>query len=79
MIGGRQTDHIVTPLLEVIALAWSDGFSTRSDFARTNAEAVAEAACRGLITTLNVLTGNHGKQWLVTPEGCQTLWNTFST
>jgi hypothetical protein len=64
----------VTPITEVVAQAWSDGFSTRSDFARTHAEAVAEAACRGLITTLNVLTKHHGKQWMITPEGCSTLF-----
>jgi hypothetical protein len=62
------------PVLAAVARAWSDGFSTRSDFARTNAEAVAEAACQGLITTLNVITGEFGRQWLVTPKGCRKLF-----
>jgi hypothetical protein len=57
-----------------IARAWADGFSTRSDFARQHAEAVAEAACLGLITTFNPTTGRHGKQWLVTPKGCRKLF-----
>lgn len=58
-----------------ITRAWADGFSTRSDFARQHAEAVAEAACLGLITTFNPTTGRHGKQWLVTPKGCKQLFN----
>jgi hypothetical protein len=60
--------------IEVVSRAWADGFTTRSDFARSNAEAVAEAACRGLITTLNVVTGAYGKRWLVTPTGCALLF-----
>lgn len=67
----------MTSVLTAVARAWSDGFSTRSDFARTNAEAVAEAACLGLITTFNVITGVYGKQWLVTPRGCQRLFKEY--
>jgi hypothetical protein len=68
----------VTPVLQVVAQAWSDGFTTRSDFARSNAEAVAEAACRGLITTLNVVAGKWGNHWLVTPKGCKKLFKELS-
>jgi hypothetical protein len=77
-IGKDMEGHSLTPVLQVIAQAWSDGFTTRSDFARSNAEAVAEAACRGLITTLNVITGQHGKSWLVTPKGCKKLFKEMS-
>lgn len=61
-------------LIAVVAQAWSDGFTTKSTFARTHAEAVAEAACRGLITTLNVVTNCYGNKWLVTPKGCKKLF-----
>lgn len=67
-------------LIAVVAQAWSDGFTTKSTFARTHAEAVAEAACRGLITTLNVVASEqagktcYGNKWLVTPKGCKKLF-----
>lgn len=65
----------VTPsVLTILAQAWAAGFTTRSDFARSNAEAVAEASCRGLITTRNIAAGAYGRQWLITPKGCKTLF-----
>jgi hypothetical protein len=62
-------------LLDAVAGAYLGGFSTRSDYARNNAEIVAQAACEGLITTKNVLTGLHGRHWLVTPKGLLKLFS----
>jgi hypothetical protein len=55
-------------LTDVLNLAWSLPFSTKSDFARAYADAVAEAACRGLITT-RTDAGGWGHFWRITPAG----------
>ncbi len=60
-------------LLAVVEKAWTAPFRTKSDFARENADAVAAAACRGLITT-SVNATDHGRDWLVTPDGLASLW-----
>lgn len=49
------------------------GFTTRSDFARQNAELVAQAACLGLIST-KVPDGVFGGIWSLTPLGLTTLF-----
>jgi hypothetical protein len=48
------------------------GFTTRSDIARTKAEVVAEAACKGLITT-QTTDGTYGSVWRLTAIGLHTL------
>ncbi len=59
--------------LKVLEHAWRDGFTTRCDYARKNAEAVAAAACLGLITTR--MTDNaYGCKWHITPRGCEVLF-----
>jgi hypothetical protein len=60
----------------VLRRAWLDQFSTRSDFARTNAEAIALAALHGLITT--EVGGNEvfGNTWRITYRGLQHLGRT---
>lgn len=58
---------------DVLARAWDGGFSTRSDFARSNAEEVAAAACLGLITT-RMTSNAYGRQWRITPAGCRVLF-----
>lgn len=59
-------------LRTVLDRAWRSGFSTKSDFARTNANEVAVAASQGLITTH--LKGNtFGTTWLITREGLSVL------
>ncbi len=60
-------------LLAVVEKAWTAPFRTKSDFARENADAVAAAASRGLITT-SVNATDHGRDWLVTPDGLASLW-----
>ena len=63
------------PVLSVIAQAWSEGFTTRSDFARQHAEQVAVAACRGLITTKDPVSGDWQRKWRVTPKGAEYLFH----
>ena len=60
-------------LLAIVEKAWTAPFRTKSDFARENADAVAAAACRGLITT-SVNATDHGRDWLATPDGLASLW-----
>jgi hypothetical protein len=62
------------PVLTVVAQAWANGFTTRSDYARSHAEAVAVAACRGLITTKDPTTGEYQRKWRVTPKGATYLF-----
>lgn len=52
--------------------AWRPGFTTRSDFARENAEYVAMAALSGFITT-EVLKGVFGRTWSVTSKGLEVI------
>jgi hypothetical protein len=63
----------MTNLLGVLERAWEGGFSTRSDFARRNAEEVAAAACLGLITTRQT-NSSYGRSWRITPSGCRLLF-----
>ncbi len=60
-------------LFPVVEKAWTAPFRTKSDYARENADAVAAAASRGLITT-SVSATDHGRYWLVTPDGLAELW-----
>lgn len=58
----------------VIAHAYeTGGFTTRSDYFRAHSEAVAEAACLGLITTQR-LDGTFGKIWRPSPLGLSLLF-----
>jgi hypothetical protein len=61
-------------LIPVLHRAWSSPFTTRSDFARTNPEAVAVAACLGLITVKHHNTLNEwGRTWRITAAGLHLL------
>lgn len=56
----------------ILRLAWTQGFSIQSNFARENAADVAIAASLGLITTK--LKGNtFGTRWLITKQGLGVL------
>ena len=72
----RITGAAGTPwLTEVLRRAWHRPFRTQSDFARQRAQAVAAAACLGLITTAsNSRRANFTNLWRVTPSGLRTLW-----
>jgi hypothetical protein len=62
---------------EVSAVVYScyetGGFTTRSDFARQNAEAVAAAACQGFITT-EVPREGFTTAWRCTPLGLDAIF-----
>ena len=59
--------------IEVLNRAYLKPFTTRSDFARTNAEWVAVCACLGLISTCTVGTEEFGRQWHITVMGLTRL------
>jgi len=61
-------------LLEVLEMAWAGGFTTKSDFSRSHADAIAMASCRKLITT-RTQDGDYGRRWLITPKGCSVLFS----
>jgi hypothetical protein len=64
-------------LLPVLRRAWESPFTTRSDFARTNPEAVAQAACLGLLTVRHHDTLNEwGRTWRITAAGLSLLEKT---
>jgi len=67
--GLTHTDPILTA---VVTQAWRTCFTARSDYARQNAEAVAMAACLGLVTT--AIGGVHfGQTWRITAKGMRML------
>jgi hypothetical protein len=56
-------------LREVLMFAYDNGgFTTRSDFARTSAEAVAAAASQALISSIRS-DGRYGNVWRLTTKG----------
>jgi hypothetical protein len=59
-------------LTDVLLCAWASPFSTKSDFARLAANLIAEAACRGLITT-RTEAGDWGRYWRITPAGAAII------
>lgn len=59
---------IGTTLTDVLRHAWLSPFTTKSDFARAAADAVAMAASDGFIST-RVAAGFYGNRWLITPTG----------
>jgi hypothetical protein len=67
-----RSARIGLKLTDVLKRAWTKPFSTKSDFARTNADIIALAASDGLITT-RVATGMYGREWLVTAAGLKRL------
>jgi len=60
-------------LTEVLSRAYQTPFTTRSDFARNNAELVAVCACEGFISTKTVGTNQFGRQWHITVMGLMRL------
>ena len=68
------TASYLGPLVETLDKAWQGGFTARSDWHRENAEVVAMATERGLITT-RVGPNIYGNMHLITPKGLNTLFN----
>ena len=60
-------------LQPVLERAWLSGFSTKSDFTRSEADPISVAACRGLITT-QVGPSLFDRFWRITPKGLRLLW-----
>jgi hypothetical protein len=59
-------------VVDAVTEAWMQGFSTRSNYARENAEAVACAAGEGYITT-RYEDGHYGTTWRCTARGMHIL------
>lgn len=63
-------------LVLVLQHLWTYAMTTKSDFARLYADAVAEAASRGYITTSVVPNGKvFGRLWKPTAAGTQFLFD----
>lgn len=60
-------------LVTILDTAWQGGFTSRSDIARENAEVVAMATERNMITT-RIGPNTYGNKHLITPAGLNTLW-----
>ena len=60
-------------LTKVLRNAYQNPFTTRSDFARNNAELVAVCACEGFISTKTVGTNQFGRRWHITVMGLMHL------
>ena len=60
-------------LTDILSRAWNAPFTTKSDFARENADLIAMAASDGFITT-RIATGLYGRTWHITPSGLQHLF-----
>ena len=59
-------------LYRVLRRAWKSPFTTRSDFARTNAEEIAIAACQDLLTVRHNIE-TWGRTWRITATGLSLL------
>ena len=60
-------------MILVLSHAWSSPFTTRSGFARDNADLIAEAASRQLITTFDIPRNTWGRTWRITATGLDIL------
>lgn len=72
LAGQIPTDDVQSTLiliaLTVLAKAWYEPFTTKSDFARGHADFVAMCASEGYITT-KVDEDAYGNKWIITQEG----------
>lgn len=59
-------------LYDVCREAWDKGISTKGDFARKSANAIAIAATEGLITT-RMTEVHYGNRWLLTEDGADFM------
>ena len=59
-------------LIDAVDRAFSEPYKVQSDFARSNAAEVAEAASLGLITSLTV-SGKPTREWRATRDGLDLL------
>lgn len=71
LAGRTPTDEqgvMVLIALTVLAKAWYEPFTTKSDFAREHADFVAMCASEGYITT-KVDEDAYGNKWVITQDG----------
>jgi len=68
-----KTKGIDAQVCRVLIEAWSAGFTTKSDFARSNTDYVAIAACMGWITTRIFPPDVWGSTWQITSKGLLAL------
>lgn len=62
-------------LLVVLLRIWHTAPTTKSDFARTHADAISALSSEGEITTaLYPSCKRHGRHWKLTPTGIRYLW-----
>lgn len=61
-------------LVTILDSAWQGGFTSRSDLARANADVVAMATERSLITT-RIGPNTYSNKHLITPSGLSVLWS----
>ncbi len=67
-----EAEGIAIKLKEVLQEAWQGNFTTKSDFARHEADWVALAASLGLITVMVTMT-EPSRFWMITEEGLAAL------
>lgn len=61
-------------MVSVLQQVWTYGASTKGDVARSQADEFAEAASRGLLTTVIIPGGEvHGRLWKITGAGLAYL------
>lgn len=68
-IGPKRID---SSLKQVLHTVWTCQVTTKSDFARENADYIAMAASMGLIST-RIMSHVYGRQWQVTAKGLNAL------
>lgn len=68
-----KKSNIDAKIRTVLIEAWQRGFTTKSDFARENADYVAIAACMGFTTTRIFPPDVWGSTWNITSKGLLAL------
>ena len=67
--GPKRIDNFIKQVLHTV---WTCQVTTKSDFARENADYIAMAASMGLITT-RIMNEVYGRQWQITADGLYAL------
>ncbi len=67
-----QQDYAPPEMMTVLEEAWQHGIFSKGNLAREFANPIAEAACRGWLTT-EASPGIFGNKWLITEKGLGAL------
>ena len=73
LTGTPSVDALGQQLTNVVREAWLRPYSTKSNFAKYEADWIAAAASLGLLTT-RVSPNRVGRTWRVTPRGLSLLF-----